>query len=224
VSRRSAALAAAGLGAFTALTALVAEGDLTSVDRWAVYHAMPGADFTGRSTFADAVIPLWGVHWHGALHIASELVTSPASFTPATLIVAAACLRLRRPAAVALAAAYVAGNVAEVVFKAALSRPALYHYRLHLAGFDSSYPSGHTIRTVLVALAVSVAWPHTRAWAAVWATSSVAMIELGGQHVPSDIAGGLLLAGALLATTWAWLRPGRPSSPSGASRPSSRAR
>jgi membrane-associated phospholipid phosphatase len=141
----------------------------------------------------------------------------PASFTPATVIVAAACLRLRGRAGVTLAAAYAAGNAVEVLVKATLTRPPLHAHGVHLASFDSSYPSGHTIRTVFLALAVAWAWPRLERWAIAWAVCSVVLIELGGQHVPSDIVGGLLVAVALVVTAWS-------SCPSRACRPSARAR
>jgi membrane-associated phospholipid phosphatase len=222
VSRASAVLLAA---AFAALAVLVAAGELTSLDQWAVGHAMPGADFTGKPTFADAVVPLWGVQWHGLLHVVSELVTLPASFTPATAIVAVACWMLRGRVGFGLAAAYAVGNAVEVLVKGTLTRPALYAHGTHLTGFDASYPSGHTIRTVLVAVSVAWAWPRLAPLGAAWALASIVLLELGGQHVPSDIAGGLLLAAALLATTWS-LRcgPGRSRRPSPARRPSARAR
>ncbi|HUZ97768.1 MAG TPA: phosphatase PAP2 family protein [Gaiellaceae bacterium] len=215
-----AAAAAVAAGAFAVLAVLVAHGDLTSIDQWAVGHAMPGADFSGTSTLASAVIPLWDVHWHGVVHIVAELVTLPASFTPATVIVAAACLRLRGRAGATFAAAYAAGNVIELLVKATLTRPLLFAHGVHLASFDSSYPSGHTIRTVLVACAVAWAWPRLARWAIAWAVCSLALIELGGQHVPSDIVGGLLVAAALLLTTWSSCS----RRPSTASRPSARAR
>jgi membrane-associated phospholipid phosphatase len=225
VSRASGAAAAAA-AAFASLAGLIASGELTSLDQWAVGHAMPGADFRGKPTLLDAIVPLLGAQWHGALHIASELVSLPASFTPATAIVAAACLAMRGRAGVALAVAYAAGNLVEVVVKGTLTRPPLYAHGMHLSGFDSSYPSGHTIRTVLVGLAVAWAWPRLAPWAAAWAVASIVLLELGGQHVPSDIAGGLLVAAALVATTWSWRSGPAPGSrrPSPASRPSARAR
>jgi membrane-associated phospholipid phosphatase len=222
VSRASAVLLAA---AFAALAVLVAAGELTSLDQWSVVHAMPAADFTGKPTLADAVVPLLGVQWHGVLHIVSELVTLPASVTPATVVVATVCWALRGRAGIALAAAYAAGNAVEVLVKGTLTRPALYAHGMHLTGFDASYPSGHTIRTVFVAVAVATAWPRLAPLAATWAAASIVLLELGGQHVPSDIAGGLLVAGALLATTWSSSRRARSSRrrPSPACRPSSRA-
>lgn len=214
---RASAAAASALVAFAALAVLVAAGDLTTIDQWGVQHTMPGAVFTGKPTFADAIIPLLGVYWHGGLHVASELVSLPASFTPATAIVATACLTIRGRSAVALATAYAVANAVEVLVKSTLTRPPLYTHSVHLTGFAASYPSGHTIRSVLVAVAVAWAWPRFARLAAIWAVGSIVLLELGGQHVPSDIAGGLLVAAAAVATTWS-------SRPSRACRPSAPAR
>jgi membrane-associated phospholipid phosphatase len=227
VSRASAALATLAAGAFAALAALVAHGSLTSVDEWAVHHAMPEAEFTsGKPTLVEAVVPLWGSSWHGAVAVTTNLVTLPAAFLIATAIVALACFVVRGGAAVALAAAYVAGNGLEELTKETLTRPALFVHGLHLAAFDNSFPSGHTIRGVFVAVAVVYAWPRAWRWALLWAASSTVMLELGAQHVPSDIAGGLVLAAGLVVTTWSWWPDWRSTGrrPSPASRPFARAR
>lgn len=226
VSRASAAVAGACAAAFAALAGLVAAGQLTGVDEWAVEHAMPGAHFTGKPTLAEALVPLLGAHWVPALDVAANLATLPASFVPALAVVALACTRLPRRTAVALAAAFVAGNVVELVVKESLTRPALHAHGERLAGFLSSYPSGHTIRTILVALAVTLAWRRLAPVAALWAVASIALLLLTGWHVPSDIAGGLLLGGALVATTWSsrCVQATTSPRPSTACRPSSRAR
>ena len=224
---RADAVAAACAAAFAALASLVSVGDLTGVDRWAMAHAMPDASFTGgKPTIAGALVPLWDSSWNDAVAIVTNVLTLPAAFLVASAIVAASCLALRNRDAVLLACAFIAGNVVEEITKTALTRPPLYAHGLHVVAFDNSFPSGHTIRTVLVAVAVAAAWPRLAAWVWAWAIGSTAMIELGALHVPSDIAGGLLLAGALLATTWS-LRSGSPRRgrrPSPASRPFSRAR
>jgi membrane-associated phospholipid phosphatase len=221
------ASAAAGLAAaFAALAVLVADGRLAWLDRWAVDHPLPGVAFSGgKPTLAQAVIPLWDSSWTTALAAAANVVTLPAAFAIATCVVAAACVRLRGHAAVALGSGYVAVNAVEQIAKSTLTRPALYHDGLHLAGFDNSFPSGHTLRSVWVALAVTWAWPRFGRWAVAWMIASIALVQLDLWHVPSDVAGGLLLAAAAAATTWSW-RPGpRPSrSPSPACRPSARAR
>ncbi|HKT43718.1 MAG TPA: phosphatase PAP2 family protein [Gaiellaceae bacterium] len=224
MSRASGAVALAAAGAFATLAALVGRGHLTSIDQWAVGHAMPGAQWR-KPTITDALVPLWGEHWHGGVTIATNVLTAPGALVIATVVVAIACRRVGGRAGAALAAAYVAGNVVEELVKSTLMRPPLYARGLHLAAFDSSYPSGHTIRVVLLAAAVALAWPRLRVPATLWAAVTVVFLELGGWHVPSDIAGALLLDAALLATTWtSCFARESSSSPWPASRPSSRAR
>lgn len=227
MSRARAAAAPAAAGAFAALAALVAHGNLTSLDEWAMHHAMPEAQFTSaKPTLAEALVPLWGSSWRGVVAVTTDLVTLPAALLTSAAIVALACFAVRGGAAVALATVYVAGNGVEVLTKETLTRPALFAQGLHVAALDNSFPSGHTIRAALVAMAVSCAWPRAWRWAVLWAVSSTVMLELGAQHVPSDIAGGLLLAAGLAVTTWSSWRAGPSTSrrPSPASRPSARAR
>jgi membrane-associated phospholipid phosphatase len=226
VSRARTALASAAAGAFAALAVLVAHGSLNSFDEWALHHAMPEARFTGgKPTLVGALVPLWGSSWHSVVAITTDVVTLPAAFLTSGAIVALACFVVRGGAAVALATVYAVGNGVEELTKETLTRPALFARGLHVAAFDNSYPSGHTIRAAIVAMAVASAWPRAWRWAVLWAASSTVMLELGAQHVPSDIAGGLLLAAALAVTTWPWWSRGRTSRrPSPASRPFARAR
>jgi membrane-associated phospholipid phosphatase len=171
------------LSAYAALAALVAAGVFTGLDQWAVDHLMPGASFTNQeSGLAAAVIPLWGTHWNNGWSIAANVVTVPASF------LVALCLALWRSRAVAVAV--VLGTAIEGLFKATLSRPALYDGLHHITGFDTSFPSGHSLRTVLVAALVA------RPLGIPWAVASIVLLQLAGWHTPTDIAGGLLL-GAL---------------------------
>jgi membrane-associated phospholipid phosphatase len=223
VSRASAGLALASAAAFAALAVLVGHGDLTSIDQWTVRHAMPGAHFTGGPTLADALIPFWGEWWHNGVSIAMNVLTAPAEFLVATAVIAIACWKLRGRAGAALAGAYVAGNVVEEIVKSTLTRPPLHAGAHDVAAFTNSYPSGHTIRIVLLAAAVGAEWPKLRLPAAAWTAAAVVFLVLGGWHVPSDIAGGLLLSAALLATAWTscFARASR-SSPSRACRPSAR--
>ena len=191
------------VAAFATLAGLVAAGSLTRLDQWAIDHAMPGESFGyGKPTLSEALVPLLHARWHPLLHGVAEIVTVPASVLPSLAIAGAGCLVLwrrgRRPAALAWAAAWVAGTAIEVATKAALTRPELFSHGLHVAGFDSSFPSGHTIRTVLVAATIAVAWPAARIWVAAWAVCAVVLIEVAGFHTPSDIAGGLVLVALLV--------------------------
>jgi membrane-associated phospholipid phosphatase len=188
VSRRSATLLALAC-AFAALASLVAAGTLTRIDQWAVDHAMPGASFRhAQGGFLDGLVPLLHSHWGSAYAIAANIVTLPASFLIA-LGIAFAASRV-------LAVILVAAVAVEVLCKELIERPALYNGSFHISAFDTSFPSGHTLRTMIVAAAVAWNWPRTRAFAAAWAAASVVLLLLAGWHTPSDLVGGVLL-GAL---------------------------
>jgi membrane-associated phospholipid phosphatase len=190
--------------AFAALSALVAGGALTRLDQWAVDHAMTDVHRAGTTpTLADALVPLLHTDFGSPLSVAASAVTAPASLVLSLLLVGACCVTMRRRGRVragyAWAAAWLAGNAVEALCKSTLSRPALYRHGLHVVAFDSSFPSGHTIRSILVAAAFAAAWPATRVWGAAWAAASLALLEADAMHTPSDIAGGLLLSALLVA-------------------------
>ena len=67
--------------------------------------------------------------------------------------------------------------------------------------FDSSFPSGHMARAVLLAACLVACFPRTRPFVLVWLVAVAIQAVVGGWHVPSDVAGGLLLAsvGCVLA-------------------------
>jgi membrane-associated phospholipid phosphatase len=172
---------------------LVAAGLFGDVDQWAVDHAMPGAHFSKTSeSFLHALIPLYATRWTSAWSVAVNVVTLPASFLVAFAIVTACSRRL--------GLALLAGVAVELLCKETLDKPALFAGSFHIVQFDSSFPSGHTLRTVLVAIAVSRVRPQLVAPAALWAAASIALLLLAGWHTPSDILGGvalgLLCAGA----------------------------
>jgi hypothetical protein len=158
---------------YGALAALVAAGVLHGLDRWAIDHVMPGAHLDAREpTLAEALVPLLGAHWDSPWSIAANIVTLPAAFAVSLALVA---WRSR-----ALALALLAAVAVEVICKETIDRPGL-------GPFDNSFPSGHTLRTVIVAVAFA------SPWSAAWALASVSLIQLAGWHVPTDIAGGALL-------------------------------
>jgi membrane-associated phospholipid phosphatase len=165
---------------FATLAILIATGALTGIDQWSVDHLMPGGTFTSDESGAlAAIVPLYGTHWGNPWSIAANIVTLPAAFVIAVLLVA------RRSRA--LAFVLVAATAVEVLCKHVLDRPALYDGAHHITGFDSSYPSGHTLRTVI--LVAAFAGP----WAYVWGAASLVLLLLGGWHTPSDVVGGIAL-------------------------------
>jgi membrane-associated phospholipid phosphatase len=189
--------------AYAALAVLVAAGSLTRIDQWAVHHLMPGAHYRATTqTFVESIVPLLHASWHPPVHAIANVVTVPASVLPSLLIVGIGSLVLwrrgRRRAAVAWAAAWVAGTAIEVLTKDTLTRPALFEHGRHLVGFDASFPSGHTIRIALVAATAVVVWPAARVWVVAWAACAIVLTELAGFHTPSDVAGGLVLAALLV--------------------------
>ena len=197
--RRSAALAAA----YAALAVLVAAGALTGLDQWAVDHLMPGARGNGAApSFLEAAVPLYHASWHRPLNVAANIVTVPAQALVSSVLLGACCLALRargqQRAALIWVAAWLAASAAELLCKSLLTRPPLDRHGLPLPAFESSFPSGHTLRAVLLAAVAAFVWPAGTRWLAAWAAAVLVLLELDGLHVPSDIAGGLLLAGLVV--------------------------
>jgi membrane-associated phospholipid phosphatase len=195
--RRSAALAVAA--AYAALAGLVAAGALTGLDQWAADNAMPGATGAGPApTFLESLVPLLHAHYPNAVSVAGEIVTLPGQVLVSLVLVAIGAAALRRrgrdAAAAAWLGAWLVGTAIEVGCKHLLARPALYRDGVHIAGFDSSWPSGHTLRCTIVASTLAAAWPRARPLLALWLAAALTLLELAGFHTPSDIAGGLLLA------------------------------
>jgi membrane-associated phospholipid phosphatase len=189
VSRRS---AVAGLAAvYAALAVLVATGALTGVDQWAIDHLMPGVGLGEEPGLLEAVVPLLHADWGSWLHGAANVVTLPAQSAVSLLIL----LALREPRWVI---AWLGGNVVELLCKSIVVRPPLHGPDGHLAAFDSSFPSGHSLRAVIVTVALAAVWPRARPLLATWIVASLVLLETGGHHVPSDIAGGIALAGLVV--------------------------
>jgi membrane-associated phospholipid phosphatase len=195
VFRLSAALAAA----YAALAVLVAAGATNGLDQWSIDHVMPGlGDASVAPTKLEAVVPLLHVGWNTPLVALGNVVTLPAQALVSSALAAACWIVLARRgrthAALAWMVAWIAGNAIEVLCKSVLSRPLLHHDGQPLWAFQSSWPSGHTLRSVLLAATVAAVWPRASRWVAAWAVASLVLLEVDGFHVPTDIAGGLLLA------------------------------
>jgi membrane-associated phospholipid phosphatase len=181
--------------AYATLAVLVAAGAFTGVDQWAVEHLMPSASFHhGRPGLLETALPLLHQRFDSPLAVAADIVTLPAAALVSLAIVVAAS----RVAGLSLVAAWAAGSLVELLCKHVLVRPALYDGTFHVVAFDSSFPSGHALRAVLVACAVTRMWPRARGAAIVWVVASVVLLQLAGWHTPTDLAGGLLLGGLAL--------------------------
>jgi membrane-associated phospholipid phosphatase len=185
---------------------LVAHGTLTGADQYAVDHLMAGLEprRSHDSSVVDVVAPLGGDRSFWS--VVSDLWLYPASVLLSALPIAgcAAVLwrRGRRRAAVLWPGALVVGNAIEVVTKYVLVRPALAATdageRIHITSFDQALPSGHALRSALIAAAIAYVWPRAAVPAALWAASVGPVLVVAGWHTPTDVLGGLLLAGALV--------------------------
>jgi membrane-associated phospholipid phosphatase len=180
-------------------------GAFTWLDQGAVDHLMPGLGPPGPPPgLLDALLPLQGDR--GALDVAVDLWLYAASAGVSALAIGAICLVLRRRgrrrAALLWAAALLVGTVVELAVKHGLERPALYvsvaGQRLHIVSFDHSLPSGHTLRSTLIAALIATAWPRLGRWALAWAASIWVVLLLAAAHTPTDIVAGALLGAALV--------------------------
>lgn len=160
---------------------------------------MPFAGAPGPApTLLESVVPLLHATFHPLGVAVANIVTLPGQVVVSFLLVVAAggrlWIRRRVEAAVSWPAAWLLAVTVEVVFRHALTRPALSRQGVHLVAFDASWPSGHALRCTLVAAALGAAWPRLRLPLAIWLAAAVILLELAGFHTPTDIAGGLLLA------------------------------
>jgi membrane-associated phospholipid phosphatase len=198
VNRRARWIALALLAgaAFLALAGLVWAGTLSGLDNHAIHHWMPWARPPGRhrlvslraaflpetrSTLGGTLVGLWA-------YPASPFVS---------LVLVLLCARfLERRAALAVLALWVVANAIEVAGKLTITRPSI-----DIANLRDSFPSGHTVRALVLAAAVGWTWrragPAVLAWAL---TVPLALVALG-DHVPTDVIGGALLAACLILAT-----------------------
>jgi membrane-associated phospholipid phosphatase len=149
-----------------------------------------------RPTVLESVVPLLHAQFHPLGAAIAQIVTLPGQVVISFLLVATAAWRLRN---VSWIEAWLAAVAVELVFRHALTRPALYRDGVHLVAFDTSWPSGHALRSAIVVAAVAAAWPRLRIPLFVWLAAVAGLLELAGFHTPTDIAGGLLLAAAAVA-------------------------
>ena len=206
-------MAIAAVAAFAALAGLVASGATTSLDQWAVDHAMPLAGPVSKAPGTlDSIIPFRNMYLHPVGVGVTQIVSLPGQVVFSLLLVlGSACVlrtRGRVEAAVCLTAAWFVAVAIEVVFRHTLTREPLYRDGVHLVGFDMSWPSGHALRCALVAAALAAAWPRLRIPLGIWLAVVVVLLELAGLHTPTDLVGGLLLATPALAGAVALERSG----------------
>jgi membrane-associated phospholipid phosphatase len=204
------------VAAFALLTGAVAAGALRPVDRYVIHHLMPFADEDLAGTIApsepwSAIRPILLAHRSVAQSVGA-LAFAPADTISALLLATGATLLIRRRgrpwrAGAVWIAAVVAGLVVEVSGKIVIPQIS-YTYASVVFGvkISGTFPSGHTTRSVIVAAMVVSMWPRMLPLVLAWVAYVASVLELGGLHVPSDIAGGFLIGGALAAAAIAYRR------------------
>lgn len=196
-------LAPAGAVAFLVLAALVTTGATHGLDRYAAQHWMPWREPPHNALIQPKAVFVPEGRWTlGGTLVA--LLTYPASPFVSAVVVLLCAWRLRRRGerlgALALCALWVAANVLEVSGKLIVARDPIRD------AFRHSYPSGHTVRACVVAAAVAAVWHRAHVLLGAWAVVGVPVaLVLIGDHTPTDVVGGLLLALFLLAAAAAAL-------------------
>jgi membrane-associated phospholipid phosphatase len=154
-------------------------------------------------TLLESIVPLLHTSFATTGGAVAAVVTLPGQLLVSLLLVGLAAGALwrrgRRDAAVGWLAVWFVATCVEVIFRHTLTRPPLYRHGVHVLAFDSSWPSGHALRCTIVAAALATAWPRLRVPLAVWLAAALVLLELAGFHTPTDVLGGLLLAGVAVA-------------------------
>jgi membrane-associated phospholipid phosphatase len=187
---------------FLVLAVLVAHGSFTHLDQWAVSNVMPWLlpPFHGGGLdISHQFLPRVG-QTVGEAPVA--LSTYPAGVVPSAVVLVCCTLSLRRRglgrAAVVWWAAWLIANAVEVAGKGIVVRPALYSHGLHVISYDKSYPSGHMLRAAVLTAAVVYTW--RRAWPLLlWVPAIAVALVAIGDHVLTDVVGGVLAAAALVS-------------------------
>lgn len=178
---------------FLVLTGLVWGGVFTRLDRLAAHHWMPWAQF-GHHRLIDfgSVFTPQTEHTLGGTLVG--LWTYPASPFVSGLIVLACAWKLGRRDGLVAIALWIAANAFELAGKLIVARPSVGE-----PGFTHSFPSGHTVRAFVTAAVIGWTWRRAALPAVAWAAGIPFALVALGDHVPTDVLGGALLAVCLVA-------------------------
>jgi membrane-associated phospholipid phosphatase len=180
-ARRLSALAIALGVAFIMVAIAVDHGVFRPADRWAYHH-----------------VRMHQNDWHA--------LALPGTIPVSLILLGIACYRLRdrRRECVLWLGAYAASLMIELAGKLLVARPnAAVGNLLGSSLAQGSFPSGHTMRAVVVAGALAAAWPRYRRLFPLLVVYIAVVVELVGMHTPSEILGGLLAGYAIVAAVHA---------------------
>jgi membrane-associated phospholipid phosphatase len=207
---------AATVAALAALSALVAVGATTGLDDWGIDHVMPGLFPSAAGSRIVEMTGLWQVFpsnvawWEKLLDVYEYPASALASTVIATTTCAVLLRRGRGLEALVWFGAWVAANAVELTGKYLLPRPEVHwsngETRIHVGGFDNSYPSGHSARAMVLAALVAYTWPRLRLAAVLWVLLVPVALVASGAHTISDVVGGTLLGLALVLAAHVMIR------------------
>ncbi len=210
-TRRGVVLLGALAAVLAALVGIVETGALNGLDQFSVDQLMPWLDASPEDSgiTAESFYRPFPLDAPTAVQLL-DLWTYPGSVLVSLVVVCVTGLLLYRRAGLLAglvpAAAWVVGDVLEVLGKGIITRPALYQSShagpIHIAAFDDSFPSGHMLRSTIVAFALAVVWPRTTRWAAAWAALVGPALVLSSAHTVTDVTGGALLALVVVTALW----------------------
>ena len=198
-------VAAVGLAA---LAVLVATGHAASFDQWSADSLMPYQDrpLAEPSLWDQLMSPLAAVTRPGndfpsRLLFAATVPAAPlAAFVAAAVGIFALATRGQPRRALVWTLALVSCAIAEAGIKALVERPLIHKYdvvqqaSVTKDSFNHSFPSGHTVRGVLLAFLFAELVPAIRPLLAAWLVVMSASLVAASMHTPTDVAGGVLLA------------------------------
>jgi membrane-associated phospholipid phosphatase len=201
LSRRDRTLVAGLLAALVVVTIAVVLGAFTRLDQYSLDHLMPW--LSPGTTGAEGHHGLWRPFKldESPGHKLLDLLTYPCSVVVSGLVVAIAAVVLRRRlgtvAALAPAGAWIVGNAIELLLKGTIVRPAVYGSsdgeRIHVVTFDDSFTSGHMMRGLIVAWALTLVWRRASPWVWIWTVLVGPALVVTSNHTPSDVLGGALV-------------------------------
>jgi membrane-associated phospholipid phosphatase len=205
---RFATFAGISVGAFLALCVfglLVADGQLSGIDTYAIRNLMPfGSAFTALPGSSRSILGLLIAYPTASFHLGG-VIRVPASAGVSSLLAVVFCSILwrrgRRGRGLLWLVAFGVANVVEGFGKLVIKKPTMYAVvdgSLQPAGFYHSFPSGHIARAAVLAAIATAVWPRLWWVFSIWVVAVVVSAELDSIHTPSDIAGGLLLATAVI--------------------------
>jgi membrane-associated phospholipid phosphatase len=198
--------------AFVLLALLVSAGRLHELDQYAVDHWMPGLE---RGSASRTVPPFTGIFmpvddldiswWQVPLELMMYPASALVSFAVFALGSYVLWRRGARVAAVVWFATWFVANAIEVGLKIGIEKPELYLTDevppYHLKAYDHSFPSGHALRSVMVAAIVFYVWRRFGRALAAWVAASAVALVIGSWHVPSDVVGGVLFGVLVVLVT-----------------------